>query len=275
MSAIAGPHPGKDRKTRPVFGTRALLAVVLGTAAAVILFFALRRFLPSAWSMPGSPELYLTGVLGAVLALTPFAYFVAKRSGYSENPPAWFIAHAVAGCIGVGLLIVHSGLYIRRPPALLLAGGLFLIVQGAWARIYLSHRIAGTFGGKFRAFLSPDPPDKALLAQIIDAKRTLLATLDADKSEATFRPTLAHWLAHPLLAWRYARLARAEMALIGQRRAVSPAQAYWRALHMAVAALFLLGLAIHVVTVTFFAGYVADGGPIHWWHLADWGGPDQ
>jgi len=28
-----------------------------------------------------------------------------------------------------------------------------------------------------------------------------------------------------------------------------------------------------VITVTFFAGYVADGGPINWWHLADWGGP--
>ena len=260
---------------RPTFGTRALLTVVLSTAAAVILFFALRRFLPAAWSSPGSPELYLTGVVGAALAMTPLAYFLAKRSGHSENPPAWFIAHAVAGCIGVGLLVVHSGLYLRRPPALLLAGGLFLVVQGAWARIYLAHRIAGTFGGKYRAFLSPDPPDKAHLARIIDAKRTLLATLDADKSEATFRPTLAHWRTHPIRSWRYHRLARAELGLIGQRRAVPAAQAYWRALHMAVAALFLLGLVIHVVTVTFFAGYVADGGPIHWWHLADWGGPDR
>ena len=26
-----------------------------------------------------------------------------------------------------------------------------------------------------------------------------------------------------------------------------------------------------VVTVTFFAGYVAGGGPITWWHLAAWG----
>ncbi len=275
MSAIAGPQTGESQQTRAVFGTRPLLAVVLGTAAAVILFFALRPFLPDAWSTPGSPELYLTGVLGGILALTPFAYFLAKRSEHSDNPPAWFIAHAVAGCIGVGLLVVHSGLYLRRPPALLLAGGLFLIVQGAWARIYLAHRISGTFGGKFRAFLAPDPPDKAQLARIIDAKRALLATLDAAQSEATFRPTLAHWSAHPILSWRYARLARAEMGLIGQRRAVSPAQAYWRALHMAVAALFLLGLIIHVVTVTFFAGYVADGGPIHWWHLADWGGPDR
>ena len=32
----------------------------------------------------------------------------------------------------------------------------------------------------------------------------------------------------------------------------------------------VLGLVIHVITVTFFAGYVADGGPITWWHLTAW-----
>jgi len=59
-----------------------------------------------------------------------------------------------------------------------------------------------------------------------------------------------------------------------QRRAVPAMQAYWRAVHIAVALLFLAGLIIHVVTVTFFADYVADGGPITWWHLTAWGGPD-
>jgi hypothetical protein len=32
----------------------------------------------------------------------------------------------------------------------------------------------------------------------------------------------------------------------------------------------VLGLVIHVVTVTFFAGYVAGGEPITWWHLRAW-----
>jgi hypothetical protein len=32
----------------------------------------------------------------------------------------------------------------------------------------------------------------------------------------------------------------------------------------------VLGLVIHVVTVTFFAGYVAAGEPITWWHLRAW-----
>ena len=39
---------------------------------------------------------------------------------------------------------------------------------------------------------------------------------------------------------------------------------------MAIAWIFVLGVLIHVLTVTFFAGYVADGGVITWWHLAQW-----
>ena len=69
------------------------------------------------------------------------------------------------------------------------------------------------------------------------------------------------------------RLAKAEAGLVGPRGAVPPALAHWRTLHIAVAFLFLVGLIVHVVTVTFFAGYVADGGPIDWWHLAAWGAP--
>jgi hypothetical protein len=27
---------------------------------------------------------------------------------------------------------------------------------------------------------------------------------------------------------------------------------------------------IHIIVVTFFAGYVADGGEIYWWHVTAW-----
>ena len=67
-----------------------------------------------------------------------------------------------------------------------------------------------------------------------------------------------------------ARLVRAENGLIGTRGMVSPRQAYWRAAHLALAYTFIAGLIIHFITVTFFAGYVANGGPITWWHLAEW-----
>jgi hypothetical protein len=258
---------------RPVLRKRALLTVLGATMGATVLFFLLRSALPPAWSSPGSPELYLVGVLGALLTLTPFAFSLAKRSGASESPPAWFIAHVIAASVGVALLLIHSGGYLRRPPALLLAGGLFLMVQGAWARIYLSHKISGIFGGKYSAIIGRKTVDKGRLRAIIANKRAVLEKLDGTADEALFSATLSHWCRHPLLSLRYVRLARAEVALIGQRKAISPMLAYWRALHIAVAFLFLLGLVVHIFTVTFFAGYVADGGPIHWWHLAVWGGP--
>jgi hypothetical protein len=262
-------------KHRPTLRRKGLIAVVIATSLATLLFFLVRPHLPMAWAVPGSPELYLTGVVGAAFALTPFAFLLAKRSGWSDNPPAWFIAHVVAASIGIALLVIHSGGYVRRPPALLLAGGLFLILQGTWARIVLPYRIAGTFGSKHRPFTVPETVDKERLSQIIETKRALLSALAPTQSEATFSPLLSHWLRRPILTLRYAFLARREMQIIGQRRAVPRAQAYWRALHIAVALLFLLGLVIHVITVTFFAGYVADGGPITWWHITDWGGPEK
>ena len=66
-------------------------------------------------------------------------------------------------------------------------------------------------------------------------------------------------------------LAREESRLLGTRGAVGMAQAWWRPLHIALAWIFALGVAIHVLAVTFFAGYVAGGKPITWWHLAAWG----
>lgn len=258
---------------RPVLRKRALLGVLTVVAAATGLFFMIRPALPEAWATPGSPELYLTGVLGALLTLTPFAFSLAKRSGASENPPAWFIAHVIAASIGVALLVVHSGGYIGRPPALLLAGGLFLVVQGAWARVFLSHKISGVFGGKYHAIMSAGTVDKDHMRAIIETKRDVLTRLDPAADEALFSPTLSHWCRSPIATLRYVRLAREEMGLIGQRKAISPMLAYWRALHIGVAFLFLFGLVVHIITVTFFAGYVADGGSIHWWHLAAWGGP--
>ena len=74
-------------------------------------------------------------------------------------------------------------------------------------------------------------------------------------------------MATPLLALAYLRLVREEEALIGVRESVSRAQAWRCAVHLALAGLFVISLVVHVVTVTFFAGYVADGGEVYWWHL--------
>ena len=68
--------------------------------------------------------------------------------------------------------------------------------------------------------------------------------------------------------WGFGDQLRVDQAVVENR--VGGAQAYWRALHLALAGLFVIGLFIHVIPVTFFAGYVADGGEIYWWHLTKW-----
>jgi hypothetical protein len=260
---------------RPDLPDRMLVWIVGAAALAVAAWFALLRpALRISWSTPGSAELYIAGVLGALLLLVSMVFVVVKRSGHGSLAPAWFIAHIVCGTLGTVLVVVHSAGFLRRPPALLLLALLGLIALGVWARVRLSARMAGTFATKQRGF-SPAAGDnggerRAALAAVIERKRALLASLDPAAQEGTFSPTLVHWARSPRASARYAGLMREENGLVGTRASVGMEQAWWRPLHLALAYLFVLGLVIHVVTVTFFAGYVAGGAPITWWHLRAW-----
>ncbi len=256
---------------RPDLADRTLKWLLAGAAVALLVHFTvLRPVLPAAWRTPGSPELYLVGVAGALLLLVSLVFVLVKRSGRGSAIPAWFIAHVVCGTLGTVLVVIHSAGYLRRPPALLFLVLLTLILLGLHARVRLSSRMAATFATKQRAFAPAGQVDRSRLARVIEEKRTLLAVIDPQAREATFSPTLMHWLCSPLQSWRYARLIREENALVGTRASVGMEQAWWRPLHLALAYLFVLGLLIHILTVTFFAGYVADGGPITWWHLKAW-----
>ena len=226
---------------------------------------------PRAGREPGSPELYLAGVAGALLLLVPAAFALAKRGGTSRDPRAFFNAHVVCALAGAVLIAVHSGGLLRRPPALLLAAIVALAALGVWARLAGARRMAATFASKTGTFAAPDAQARERLKQLIVEKTSVLEKLDKDAGEGTFSVTLPHLLRKPRLALAYRRLAREESRLLGTRRAVGAAQAWWRPLHMALAWIFVLGVVIHVLTVTLFAGYVAGGGPITWWHLADWG----
>lgn len=254
---------------RDISDTR-LLQFVVATAAAILLWFVLRLFLPEMWRTPGSPALYLTGVAGVVLLLVPIGFVLAKRGGRSARPIGWFNAHIVCSLAGMALIAAHSGGFLRRPPALLLLALAALAALGVWARVRGSRRMAATFASKAPAFQAPDAATRERLCQIITEKRALLAQIDPQANEATFSVNLPHFLRTPGPALAYQKLAREESELLGTRRAVSPQQAWWRPLHMALAWLFVLGVVIHVITVTFFAGYVADGGQITWWHLTAW-----
>lgn len=247
-----------------------LVRLIGATACAIALWFLLRGALPEGWRTPGSPQLYLAGVLGVLLLLVPAAFAVVKRANSSADPRRWFAAHVWCSCAGAVLIAVHSGGFVRRPPALMLGLLLALAVLGVWARVRGARQMAATFGSKVERFAPPGDRVRARLRDLIDLKRGLLARLDPSASEATFSPTLNHLWRSPRLALRYLRCAREEQLLLGTRTAVGTFQAWWRPLHMACAWLFVLGVLVHVLTVTFFAGWVADYGPVHWWHLAAW-----
>jgi len=249
-----------------------LLTFTAAAAGAIMLWFLGRGFLSEAWRVPGSPELYLAGVVGVILLLVPVAFVIAKRGGSGANPVNWFNAHVLCSLAGMVLIAIHSGGFLRRPPALLLLALLALAALGVWARVRGSKRIAATFASKAPAFRVPDAATRERLRALITEKRVLLAQLDPQANEGTFSVNLPHVIRSPRLALAYRKLAREETRLLGTRGAVSAQQAWWRPLHMALAWLFVLGVVIHVITVTFFAGYVADGGPITWWHLRAWGG---
>lgn len=255
---------------RPDIGNRVLIGVVAAIVIALLLYFAFLPLMPQALRTPGSPVLYVVGAAGACLLLVSMAFVIVKRTGRGGPPPAWFVAHVVASSLGTVLVAIHSAGYLRRPPALLFLALAALILLGVWGRVWLSRSISATFGTKHGHFSAPAEDKRSRLSSIIARKVEILRTLDPAAREGTFSPTLAHWLRRPLLSTRYARLARAESRLIGTRRMVPPQQAYWRAAHLALAYTFVAGLVIHVLTVTFFAGYVADGGEITWWHLAAW-----
>ena len=256
---------------RPDLPDRMLVWIVGAAALAVAAWFALLRpALRDSWSTPGSPELYIAGVAGALLLLVSMGFVVVKRSGHGSLAPAWFVAHIVCGTLGTVLVLVHSAGFLRRPPALLFLALLGLIFLGVWARVRLSAQMAATFASKQRGFAPVGQDSRVLLAAVIERKRTLLASLDPAAQEGTFSPTLVHWIRSPRASLRYAGLIREENSLIGTRASVGMQQAWWRPLHLALAYVFVLGLLIHIVTVTFFAGYVAGGEPITWWHLTAW-----
>jgi hypothetical protein len=248
----------------------ALVTIAGAMLIAIACWFLLRGALSAAWRTPGSPVLYLTGVAGALLLLVPAAFALAKRGGRSQRPVAWFNAHVVCACLGSVLIAVHSAGHLGRPPAVLLLALVALAVLGVWARLRAARLLAATFGTKVATFSPPDAATRARLARIVERKRALLPVLDPGANEGTFSVTLPLLLRAPGAALAYRGLEREEARLLGTRGAVAMTQAWWRPLHIAIAWAFVAGVAVHVATVTFFAGYVADYGPIGWWHLTAW-----
>lgn len=252
-------------------GDRLLAYLLFAAAVSLVTFFAFRSELPPEWRLPGSPTLYLFGAAGAALLCVSLAFVFVKRTGRGGSPLGWFSAHVVTATLGGALATIHSGGLLRYAPALLLAALLLLVILGVWARVRGSRRMAAAFAAREDSFAAPlDAAGRERMASLIREKEALLSRLEPGANEGVFSPALGHWLRRPGLALAYARLAARESRLLGARSRVSLVQAYWRLAHVALAVLFILGMAAHVVAVTFFAGYVSGGGEIYWWHLAKW-----
>lgn len=244
-----------------------LLAVVIAAAASILL----RGGAPA----PGSVIGQLSAAAGTLLLLAPLLFVVVKRSGFSNSPPAWFVAHVLATLLGVCLIFVHvaAGDWLS-PPGLVLLLLLALVLQGSLLRVIVSRGFALLFARTSlpAGFAVPPGLDKSALQDLIDAKVRLLRKLEPAADEALFSPALKHWLGRPLLSLRYQWLAEREARLVGARASAGRELRWSRRLHLLAALLFYIGLLAHIVVVLFFAGYAADGGPVDWWHVTAWGG---
>lgn len=255
---------------RPDIDDRILAYLIFCAAVVLTTYFGFFPELSQEWKLPGSPCLYLSGVAGSVLLLVSVLFVLAKRTGLGGSPPAWFIAHVFTGTVGAVLVSIHSAGRLRYAPALLLAALLGLIILGVWARIRLSRRISATFATRYQSFAPFKGNSRYRLFAVIRKKEQLLRRLDPAAREGTFSLKLEHWVKRPIGAFTYAFLVFEENRILGSRSEVDLSQAYWRIVHVALAALFVAGLIGHVVVVTLFAGYVSGGEEIYWWHLASW-----
>ena len=255
---------------RPDLPNAWLLSWVILLVAAVGVYLIVKPGLPDAFQRPGTALMQLLAAVGALLLLVPFAFSLGKRSGAAKVPNALFILHVGASLLGMLLVSLHAVAAFEGPPLFLVGFLALLAVTGVFARVFMAKKMAATFGSKTRPFTAPDAEIKAKLRKLIEEKRNLLRELDPDAQEALFSVTLTHYLKSPFKASAYALLARREAMLMGQRASVKVIQAWWRPVHIGLAWLFLAGLVVHVVVVTFFAGYVAEGREIYWWHLAAW-----
>lgn len=220
------------------------------------------------WARPGSPLLQSLAIAGAVLLLGSFAAVLAKCFGRPGK--AGFRAHVGLASLGLACVLAHWSIQVFQFPTLLLLLLAALVALGLWSRSAGAVAMAGTFGRKHAAFAPPAPATRERLKALITEKTAVLARLDPQASEATFSLQPRHWLRRPRMALAYQRLCDEELKLTGATAMLSPAQRNWRLVHRLLAWAFVGGMLLHVLLVLFFAGYVADGREVYWWHVTAW-----
>ena len=246
------------------------LLIIIGLSVSTSLGILLAtKMLPLESQQPGSPFLQSAAIIGTILLALSFCSVLAKRAG--KPGKKGFKAHVWLASIGTILVIAHSGSSAVTIPGVLLVLLLFITTLGLWIRLILPRQMSNTFGTKLAGFSTPDEIIRTELKNLIQEKQVLLKKIDPIAKEAIFSIGLRNWVNTPVLAYRYQKAVDKENHLIGTHKSVSRIQAYSRSLHRILSLFFLCGLIIHILIVTFFAGYVANGRTIYWWFLTEWG----
>ena len=259
-----------DSVSRPDLSNHRLRIMLLALVAAIIAYLLIKPGLGPDWQRPGTAIMQSLAIAGTLLLLVPFVFSLGKRGGMSAVPNRLFILHVAASILGVLLVTIHASASFNGPPVTLVAALALLIVTGAVGRLYANRLFAASFAMKPTAFTAYDKTTKAALKTLIDEKIQLLRRIDPAANEGVFSITLVHWVRHPVLSFSYVRLASREAQLVQNRQSLPRFGSWWRPLHLLLAWVFLAGMIIHIIVVTFFAGYVADGGDIYWWHVTAW-----
>ena len=269
MKADAMKH-NADSLSRPDLSNHRLRIMLLALAAAIAVYLMIKPGLGPDWQRPGTAIMQSLAIAGTLLLLVPFVFSLGKRGGISPVPNQLFILHVAASILGALLVTIHASASFNGPPVTLVAALALLIVTGAVGRLCANRLFAASFAMKPAAFTAYDKTTKAALKTLIDEKIQLLRRIDPAANEGVFSITLLHWVRHPVLSFSYVRLASREAQLVQNRQSLPRFGSWWRPLHLLLAWLFLAGMIIHIIVVTFFAGYAADGGDIYWWHVTAW-----
>tara|TARA_A100001037_G_scaffold303487_1_gene337626 strand:- start:7037 stop:7816 length:780 start_codon:yes stop_codon:yes gene_type:complete len=246
-----------------------ILAYLISIASLSLFgYFSFLHLLPSMWHMPGSPVLYVFGVIGSLFLSVSILFLLLKRTNVSKKPVFWFNCHVVTAVIGSVLVTIHSSGHLRYAPALLLLALLALTLLGVFARFYISKRNAKLFASKIEVFHTMEPHEKEKIELIISKKEKLLLSFDPDSEEGTFSLSLKHWFCHPIFSIQFYNLVRQENSCIRKKFEYNFFIRFWRSIHISLSIIFFLGLIAHIIVVTFFASYVSDGSDIYWWHIS-------
>ncbi len=251
-----------------LFNMRLLLYSLI-VPAVVGISYILGILLPNELSKPGSPLMQSLAIIGTLLLVITFYGVLSKRFGKPGRIGT--VIHIISANLGTILVIIHAGGTILATPGSLIIVLFLTMLLGGVLRIIMPLNFSNTFGTKLRGFTSLEDNTRQELRDIISAKEDILAQVEPNAQEGLFSLRLQHWIKSPFLAYQYRKLEKVEEKIIGYRNSVKPMQAYCRRLHQVFSWLLLIGVTVHIITVTFFANYVADGRPIYWWHIKDWG----